>query len=143
MLVEETFRISADTAYSAEKNHLVDDLGVRAQQPDLGEGGGAVVVLMVGVGEDVVEDLLVGELTSPRGRLTASGRRDSESRALADASGRDVVEDLLVGELVSPRGRRRAGCGGGPPRQRAREPARPPLAGVTPKHEPSGCLYLS
>jgi hypothetical protein len=47
MLVEETFRISADTTYPVEKNHLVGDLGVRAQQLDLGEGGGTVVVLMV------------------------------------------------------------------------------------------------
>jgi len=38
MLVDEPFRISADIAYSAKKNLLVGDLGVRAQQPDLGEG---------------------------------------------------------------------------------------------------------
>ena len=50
MLVDEPFRISADIAYSAKKNLLVGDLGVRAQQPDLGEGGGAVVILMVDVG---------------------------------------------------------------------------------------------
>jgi hypothetical protein len=117
MLVEEPFRISTSSSVTS----------AWAQQPDLGEGGGAVVVLMVGVGEE----LLVSE-PSP----AASGRRDSESRALADASGRDVVEDLLVGELMSPRGRLMPGCGGGPPRRRAREPACPPQAGVTLSREP-------
>ena len=71
---------------------------------------------------------------SSRGLAVASGRRDSESRAVPDALGWDVAADLFVSELASPRSLLMPGCGGGL-RRRAGEPVRPPQVGATSRRE--------